>query len=80
MAKKFTLTKPDTQKGTLRTVRRDEQAANDFVHGKEPTRAKTFNLPIRLAHKLRIVAAKRNQTDTEIIVGLIEQFLQDAPE
>ena len=80
MPKKFTLTKPVLQKDTPRTVRRDEQAANDFVHGKEPTRAKTFNLPIRLAHKLRIVAAKRNQTDTEIIVGLIEQFLQDEPE
>jgi hypothetical protein len=80
MPKKFTLTKPVTQKQSPRTGQRNEQAANDFVHGKEPTRAKTFNLPIRLAHKLRIVSARRNQTDTEIIVGLIEQFLQDEPD
>jgi hypothetical protein len=79
MPKKFTLTKPVTQKQSTRAVRRNEQAANDFVHGKEPTRAKTFNLPIRLAHKLRIVAARRGQTDTEIIVGLIERFLRDEP-
>jgi hypothetical protein len=76
MAKKFTLTKTAASKPTAHTARGDN-SANDFVQGKEPTRAKTFNIPIRLADQLRIIAAKRRQTDTDIIVGLIDQFVRE---
>jgi hypothetical protein len=80
MAKKFTLTKTVASKATTQLARSDERSANDFVQGKEPTRAKTFNIPIRLADKLRIIAAKRRQTDTDIIVGLIDQFIRENAE
>ena len=76
MAKKFTLTKAVASKTTAQTPRGDK-SANDFVQGREPTRAKTFNIPIRLADQLRIIAAKRRQTDTDIIVGLIDQFVRE---
>ncbi|MBM4257959.1 MAG: hypothetical protein FJ147_18965 [Deltaproteobacteria bacterium] len=76
MAKKFTLTKTVSAKLTAHSPR-GNNSANDFVQGKEPTRAKTFNIPIRLADQLRIIAAKRRQTDTDIIVGLIDQFVRE---
>lgn len=79
MAKKFTLTKAVASKTTTHTPRSDN-SANDFVQGREPTRAKTFNIPIRLADQLRIIAAKRRQTDTDIIVGLIGQFIRENAE
>lgn len=80
MAKKFTLTKTVAAKATAQTTRSERRSANDFVQGKEPTRAKTFNMPIRLADQLRIIAAKRRQTDTDIIVGLIDQFIRENAE
>jgi hypothetical protein len=80
MAKKFTLTKSVIPKAMAQTVHGNERSASDFVQGKEPTRAKTFNIPIRLADSLRIIAARRRQTDTDIIVGLIDQFVRDNAE
>ena len=49
----------------------------EFVDGSEAFMMKTFRIPTRLAHKLKIYSARRRQTDTEVIVGLIEQLLEN---
>jgi hypothetical protein len=49
----------------------------DFVEGTEPHMMKTFRIPVRLAHKLKVYSSKTRQTDTKVIVGLLEQLLRE---
>lgn len=48
---------------------------DQFVSGKEPETTKTFRLPIRLSRALRIRAAQTGQTEKDILVRLIEEYL-----
>jgi len=49
----------------------------DFVDGNEAFMMKTFRIPTRLAHKLKVYSARHRQTDTQVIVSLIEQLLEN---
>jgi len=67
--KKFSIT---------RSERRAETASVDvdrFVEGAEPETTKTFRIPIRLSRKLRIHAAETDQTEKEILIRLISEYL-----
>jgi hypothetical protein len=75
MKKSFQLVRPVTHAKEAPAHRSEEQV-NAFVRGKEPTMAKTFNIPIRLARELRKVATAEDRTDTAIIVDLIEQYVK----
>jgi hypothetical protein len=74
--KKFQLVRPAPQKKET-SARPSEEQVNEFVRGKEPTMAKTFNIPLRLARELRKVATAEDRTDTAIIVDLIEQYVKE---
>jgi hypothetical protein len=52
----------------------------DFVDGTEPYMMKTFRMPVRLAHKLKIYSSRTRQTDTKVIIGLLEKLLRDEPD
>jgi hypothetical protein len=76
MKKNFQLVRPATQVREI-PAKPSEEKVNAFVRGREPTMAKTFNIPIRLARELRKVATAEDRTDTAIIVDLIEQYVKE---
>jgi hypothetical protein len=56
---------------------KDEAAEIDnFVSGQEPETTKTFRLPVRLSRALKIYAAKSGQTEKDILVRLISDYLE----
>jgi len=62
-----------------RSERRVEAASTDvdrFVAGMEPETTKTFRMPISLSRKLRIRAAETGQTEKEILIRLISDYLE----
>lgn len=66
------------------SISRNEQSINDdsneidsFVSGQEAETTKTFRLPIRLSRSLKIHAAKTGQTEKDIIVRLISDYLEN---
>lgn len=65
------------------TISRNEQSINNdsneidsFVSGQEIETTKTFRLPIRLSKSLKIHAAKIGQTEKDILVRLISDYLE----
>ena len=68
--KKFTIARPE---------RRTEAASTDvdrLVAGAEPETTKTFRIPLRLSRKLKIHAAETGQTEKEILIRLIAEYLE----
>lgn len=62
-----------------RTERKAQPGTADidqFVSGREPETTKTFRLPIRLSRALRIHAAQTGQTEKDILIRLIEEYLE----
>ena len=62
-----------------RSEKRPETGAADvesFVTGMEPETTKTFRIPVRLSRELRIHAAKTGQTEKEILIRLISDYLE----
>jgi hypothetical protein len=62
-----------------RSEKRAEAASADvdrFIEGAEPETTKTFRIPIRLSRKLRIHAAETGQTEKEILIRLISDYLE----
>lgn len=69
--KKFTIARPE---------RRAEAAPPDMdrlVAGAEPETTKTFRIPVRLSRKLKIHAAQTGQTEKEILIRLIADYLEN---
>ena len=48
-----------------------------FVAGAEPETTKTFRMPVRLSRKLKIHAAQTGQTEKEILIRLLSEYLED---
>lgn len=68
--KKFTIS---------RSERRAEVGSTDvdrFIAGTEPETTKTFRIPVRLSRKLRIHAAETDQTEKEILIRLLTDYLE----
>jgi hypothetical protein len=48
---------------------------DSFVAAQEPETSKTFRLPISLSRRLRIRAAHTGQTEKEILIRLLSEYL-----
>lgn len=53
----------------------EADAVDSLVAGLEPEVTKTFRLPARLSRRLKIHAAQTGQTEKEILVRLISEYL-----
>jgi hypothetical protein len=61
-----------------RTERNNEDAGHDgnpFVAGLEPEVTKTFRIPLRLSRQLKIHAAQTGQTEKDIFIRLLTDYL-----
>ena len=47
-----------------------------FVEGTEPETTKTFRLPVRLSRALKLHAVQTGQTEKEILIRLLSEYLQ----
>lgn len=74
MAKKFSL-KPERVETRLSREKDREIQTDAFVKGEEPTRSKTFMIPVSLHRQLRQRALDEGRTDTAIIVQLLRDYL-----
>jgi len=69
--KKFTI---------ARSERRAETGSADvdrFIAGAEPETTKTFRIPVRLSRKLKIHAAETGQTEKDILIRLLTDYLEN---
>jgi hypothetical protein len=69
--KKFTI---------ARSERRAEAGSTDidrFIAGTEPETTKTFRMPVRLSRKLKIHAAETGQTEKDILIRLLTDYLEN---
>jgi hypothetical protein len=48
---------------------------DQFVSGVEPEVTKTFRIPVRLSRKLKIHAAETDQTEKDILIRLLTEYL-----
>jgi hypothetical protein len=48
---------------------------DQFVAGVEPEVTKTFRIPVRLSRKLKIHAAETDQTEKDILIRLLTEYL-----
>jgi hypothetical protein len=71
-----------TRKKDSFTIARSEReatvgdvVADRFVDGAEAETTKTFRLPVRLSRALKIHAAQTGQTEKEILIRLISDYL-----
>jgi hypothetical protein len=48
---------------------------DQFVAGVEPEVTKTFRIPVRLSRKLKIHAAQTDQTEKDILIRLLTEYL-----
>ena len=48
-----------------------------FVEGTEPETTKTFRLPVRLSRALKLHAVQTGQTEKEILIRLLSEYLED---
>lgn len=65
----FKINRPD------REPQPEADAVDSLVAGVEPEMTKTFRLPVRLSRRLKIHAAQTGQTEKEILVRLISEYL-----
>ncbi len=74
--KKFSLRPERTSAQPQPTEQHEVQERTEaFIRDKEPTRSKTFMIPISLGKALKKRAADEGRTDTAIIVQLLQQYL-----
>ena len=69
--KKFTIARPE------RRAEATSSEVDRLVAGAEPETTKTFRIPVRLSRKLKIHAAQTGQTEKEILIRLISEYLED---
>ena len=67
----FTIERAERRKST------DTDQVDEFVSGTEPETTKTFRLPVRLSRALKVHAAQTGQNEKDILIRLIEEYLQD---
>ena len=48
---------------------------DQFVVGIEPEVTKTFRIPVQLSRRLRIHAAQTDQTEKDILIRLLTEYL-----
>jgi len=68
--KKFSISRSE------RRIEAAPAAVDRFIAGAEPETTKTFRIPISLSRKLRIRAAETGQTEKEILIRLITDYLE----
>jgi hypothetical protein len=75
--KKFTLarTPRDTASPQGEEPAPERAHVDQFVAGSEPETTKTFRIPVSLSRRLRIHAAQTGQTEKEILIRLIMEYL-----
>jgi len=75
--KKFTLgrTPRDTASQRGREQEPDVAQVDHFVAAREAETTKTFRIPVSLSRRLRIHAAQTGQTEKEILIRLIMEYL-----
>jgi hypothetical protein len=71
--------KPFTMKRTEQAASEiDAARADDFIQrGGEPEVTKTFRLPERLAHKLKVYAATHKVKEKELILRILDEWFAD---
>jgi hypothetical protein len=74
--KKFTLGRTPRE-ATNRPGQQETNAAqvDHFVAAGEPETTKTFRMPVSLSRRLRIHAAQTGQTEKEILIRLLIEYL-----
>jgi hypothetical protein len=74
--KKFSL-RPERPSARSQPEEQNEvqERTEAFIRDKEPTRSKTFMIPISLGKALKKRAADEGRTDTAIIIQLLQQYL-----
>lgn len=56
----------------------EDARADDFIHrGGEPEVTKTFRLPERLAHKLKVYAATHKVKEKDLISRILDEWFTD---
>lgn len=65
--------------GTRTGQKRNEtgQAVDRFAAGVEPEVTKTFRIPLRLSRQLKIHAAQTAQTEKDILIRLLTEYLEN---
>ena len=75
--KKFTLGRTPREPRSPGERQSEAEAAqvDHFVDAREPETTKTFRMPLSLSRRLRIHAAQTGQTEKEILIRLITEYL-----
>jgi hypothetical protein len=75
--RKFTLGRTPRETGSSGERQPETEAAHvdHFVAAREPETTKTFRMPLSLSRRLRIHAAQTGQTEKEILIRLITEYL-----
>ena len=75
--KKFTLGRTPRETGSPGERQSEAETAqvDHFVAAREPETTKTFRMPLSLSRRLRIHAAQTGQTEKEILIRLITEYL-----
>ena len=73
----FTLGRTPRETGSPGERQLEAEAAqvDHFVAAREPETTKTFRMPLSLSRRLRIHAAQTGQTEKEILIRLITEYL-----
>lgn len=70
---KFTMKRTEPASSDIAASR-----ADDFIqHGGEPEVTKTFRLPERLAHKLKVYAATHKVKEKDLISRILDEWFAD---
>jgi hypothetical protein len=77
--KKFSLGRPHDATASKGGKRQETDAAqvDRFVAAQEPETTKTFRIPVSLSRRLRVHAAQTGQTEKEILIRLITEYLDN---
>ena len=76
--KKFTLGRTPREATSQRGRQQETETAHvdHFVAAREPETTKTFRLPVSLSRRLRLHAAPTGQTEKEILIRLLMEYLE----
>jgi hypothetical protein len=75
--KEFTLGRSSREEGSQRERPQAPEAVHvdHFVAAREAETTKTFRMPLSLSRRLRVHAAQTGQTEKEILIRLITEYL-----
>jgi hypothetical protein len=75
--KKFTLGRTPHDEASHRERQQETEAVHvdHFVAAREAETTKTFRIPLGLSRRLRVHAAQTGQTEKEILIRLITEYL-----